>query len=226
MNLLEWRVIGPSRRPALSVPHDRSATFTLQAAESFRFDVQPFTPESEYLNAWCIKRCVTPSASQPLPPVISRSLGSGCVTALACHINLHDVVRGSFPILAYDEAAATWHGKERARLKALQSAQAEVERLPEPFVGGQPRPILGRCSKYHFSSLSVSGAGRHEGPRVVGHGSCDEVQERDSAVRPDADREPAREHATVACLALSESLRLAQIGIVDLGVMFDLARPS
>jgi len=39
------------------------------------------------------------------------------------------VVHGSFPILPYDEAAATWHGKERARLEALGR--------PAPFVDGQ-----------------------------------------------------------------------------------------
>jgi len=32
---------------------------------------------------------------------------------------LQDVVRASFPILPYDDAAATWHGEERARLEAL-----------------------------------------------------------------------------------------------------------
>jgi tRNA(fMet)-specific endonuclease VapC len=42
---------------------------------------------------------------------------------------LRDVVRGSFPILPYDEAAATWHGGERARLEALGR--------PAPFVDGQ-----------------------------------------------------------------------------------------
>jgi tRNA(fMet)-specific endonuclease VapC len=42
---------------------------------------------------------------------------------------LRDVVRGSFPILPYDEAAATWHGEERARLEALGR--------PAPFVDGQ-----------------------------------------------------------------------------------------
>ena len=40
-----------------------------------------------------------------------------------------DVVRGSFPILPYDEAAATWHGEERARL--------EAQGRPAPFVDGQ-----------------------------------------------------------------------------------------
>ena len=29
------------------------------------------------------------------------------------------MVKASFPILAYDEAAATWHGQERARLEGL-----------------------------------------------------------------------------------------------------------
>jgi tRNA(fMet)-specific endonuclease VapC len=38
-------------------------------------------------------------------------------------------VHGSFPILPYDEAAATWHGEERARLEALGR--------PAPFVDGQ-----------------------------------------------------------------------------------------
>jgi tRNA(fMet)-specific endonuclease VapC len=42
---------------------------------------------------------------------------------------LRDVVRGSFPILPYDEAAATWHGEERARLESLGR--------PAPFVDGQ-----------------------------------------------------------------------------------------
>jgi tRNA(fMet)-specific endonuclease VapC len=42
---------------------------------------------------------------------------------------LREVVLASFPILAYDEAAATWHGAERARLDALGR--------PAPFVDGQ-----------------------------------------------------------------------------------------
>lgn len=32
---------------------------------------------------------------------------------------LHEVVKASFPILGYDEAAATWHAQERARLEGL-----------------------------------------------------------------------------------------------------------
>jgi len=39
------------------------------------------------------------------------------------------VVQASFPVLSYDEAAATWHGEERARLEALGR--------PAPYVDGQ-----------------------------------------------------------------------------------------
>lgn len=42
---------------------------------------------------------------------------------------LRDVVRASFPVLPYDETAASWHACERARLEALGR--------PAPFVDGQ-----------------------------------------------------------------------------------------
>ncbi len=42
---------------------------------------------------------------------------------------LHDVVQALFPILPYDETAATWHGYERARLEGLGQSP--------PFVDGQ-----------------------------------------------------------------------------------------
>ena len=42
---------------------------------------------------------------------------------------LRDVVEPSFPILPYDQAAATWHGSERARLESLGR--------PAPFTDGQ-----------------------------------------------------------------------------------------
>lgn len=48
---------------------------------------------------------------------------------------LRDVVRSSFPILPYDEAAAAWHGRERARL--------EASGRPTPFVDGQIAAIAG-----------------------------------------------------------------------------------
>jgi tRNA(fMet)-specific endonuclease VapC len=42
---------------------------------------------------------------------------------------LRDVVNASFPVLPYDEHAATWHGSERARLEKLGR--------PVPFVDAQ-----------------------------------------------------------------------------------------
>lgn len=47
--------------------------------------------------------------------------------ALAAY--LEDVVRASFEVLAYDETAAAWHARERARLETLGR--------PAPFVDGQ-----------------------------------------------------------------------------------------
>jgi len=52
-------------------------------------------------------------------------------TALEAY--LRDVVHRSFPILSYDEAAAAWHGEERARL--------EAQGRPAPFVDGQVAAI-------------------------------------------------------------------------------------
>ncbi len=48
---------------------------------------------------------------------------------VALETYLQDVIQVSFPILPYDEVAATWHGHERARLEALGR--------PAPFVDGQ-----------------------------------------------------------------------------------------
>jgi tRNA(fMet)-specific endonuclease VapC len=48
-------------------------------------------------------------------------------TALEAY--LRDVVRISFPVLPYEEAAAEWHGEERARLESVGRAT--------PFVDGQ-----------------------------------------------------------------------------------------
>ena len=54
---------------------------------------------------------------------------------------LHGVVRRSFPILPYDDVAAEWHGRERARLE-------EGGRTP-PFVDGQIAAIA------HSQSLTL-----------------------------------------------------------------------
>jgi tRNA(fMet)-specific endonuclease VapC len=55
---------------------------------------------------------------------------------------LRDVVHGSFPILPYDEAAAAWHGEERARLEALGR--------PALFVDGQIAAIA------HVNELALA----------------------------------------------------------------------
>jgi tRNA(fMet)-specific endonuclease VapC len=48
---------------------------------------------------------------------------------VALEAYLEEVVREAFPILPYDELAAAWHGRERARLEALGR--------PAPYVDGQ-----------------------------------------------------------------------------------------
>ncbi len=47
----------------------------------------------------------------------------------ALHAYLHDVVKPTLPILAYDEAAAAWHAEERARRERIGR--------PLPFADGQ-----------------------------------------------------------------------------------------
>ena len=60
--------------------------------------------------------------------------------ALECY--LRDVVQGSFPILAYDEAAAAWHGIERTRLESLGKAA--------PFTDGQIAAVA------HINGLTLA----------------------------------------------------------------------
>lgn len=67
-------------------------------------------------------------------------------TALAAYVE--DVVGASFPILAYDERAAAWHARERARL--------ERRGIPAPFVDGQ----IAAIASTHGLVL-VSGNQRH-----------------------------------------------------------------
>lgn len=93
----------------------------------------------------------TPALREPNPKVIRKLQQHGALCAIAAPVwhelvfgvgrlppgkrrtaldeYLHSVVRRSFPILPYDEAAADWHGRERARL--------EEHGRPAPFVDGQ-----------------------------------------------------------------------------------------
>ena len=59
----------------------------------------------------------------------------------ALEVYLQDVVLPSFPILPYDETAAHWHGRERARLEKLGT--------PAPYVDAQIAAIA------HANDLSV-----------------------------------------------------------------------
>ena len=67
---------------------------------------------------------------------------------------LRDVVRGSFPNLPYDEAAAEWHGEERARLETLGR--------PAPFVDGQIASIA------HVHGLVLVTTNEHDFVRFNG----------------------------------------------------------
>ena len=70
---------------------------------------------------------------------------------------LRDVVRRSFPNLPYDEAAATWHGEERARLEALGK--------PAPFVDGQIAAVA-HVHGLVLVTTNVSHFGRFTGLQV------------------------------------------------------------
>ncbi len=76
-------------------------------------------------------------------------------TALEAY--LADVVRASFPILPYDDAAATWHGHERARLEAL-GRQA-------PYVDGQIAAIA-HANGLVLVTLNTKDSSSFEGLKV------------------------------------------------------------
>lgn len=93
----------------------------------------------------------SPISKVPIPAIVKQLESNGHECAIAapvwheltygCHrlprgkrrtaleTYLQDVVLASFPVLAYDEAAARWHGHERARLEGLGR--------PAPYVDGQ-----------------------------------------------------------------------------------------
>jgi tRNA(fMet)-specific endonuclease VapC len=82
----------------------------------------------------------------------TRRLPAGARQA-ALEEYLNTVVRPSFPILAYDDIAATWHAEERARLERL-------GRVP-PFMDGQIAAIAFRheltlvtANTHHFSAFN------------------------------------------------------------------------
>lgn len=71
---------------------------------------------------------------------------------------LQAVIRASFPILPYDEAAAAWHGKERARLEELGQVA--------PYVDGQIAAVA-RTQSLVLVTSNVKHFARFEGLTVV-----------------------------------------------------------
>jgi tRNA(fMet)-specific endonuclease VapC len=73
---------------------------------------------------------------------------------VALEAYLHDVVRTAFPILPYDDIAAEWHGRERARL--------EEDGRTAPFIDGQIAAIA------HTQGLTLVTANTKDFHRFAG----------------------------------------------------------
>ncbi len=92
-------------------------------------------PIAKKPNANVVRRLRMHGPACGIPAPVWHELTYGCrrlpagKRRVALEAYLEHVIRESFPILPYDEAAATWHGDERARLEALGQ--------PPPYVDGQ-----------------------------------------------------------------------------------------
>lgn len=92
-------------------------------------------PVSKTPNAAIVQRLSAHGPECAIPAPVWHELTYGCRRLplgrrrVALDAYLHDVVRASFPILPYDEVAAAWHGRERARL--------EAQGRSAPYVDGQ-----------------------------------------------------------------------------------------
>lgn len=92
-------------------------------------------PIAQQPNANVVKRLTRHGPACAIPAPVWHELTYGCrrlpagKRRVALDAYLEHVLRQSFPILPYDESAATWHGHERARLEALGQ--------PAPYVDGQ-----------------------------------------------------------------------------------------
>ena len=93
------------------------------------------SPISKQPNARIVKNIETNGHECAIAAPVWHELVYGCQrlprgkrrSALEAYI--HEVVLASFPVIAYDEPAALWHGRERARLDGLGR--------PAPYVDGQ-----------------------------------------------------------------------------------------
>jgi tRNA(fMet)-specific endonuclease VapC len=92
-------------------------------------------PIAKKPDANVVRRLTKYGAACAIPAPVWHELTYGCRRLSggkrqeALEAYLEHVIRESFPILPYDEAAALWHGHERARLETLGQ--------PAPYVDGQ-----------------------------------------------------------------------------------------
>ena len=93
------------------------------------------SPISKSPNADIVKRLDASGNECAIAAPVWHELTFGChrlprgKRRSALETYLQRVVLASFPVLPYDEPAAHWHGRERARLEALGR--------PAPFADGQ-----------------------------------------------------------------------------------------
>ena len=93
------------------------------------------SPISKVPNAGIVKQLAAKGHECAIAAPVWHELTYGChrlprgKRRAALETYLQDVVLASFPVLAYDEPAAHWHGRERARLEELGR--------PAPHVDGQ-----------------------------------------------------------------------------------------
>ena len=96
------------------------------------------SPISKVPNADIVKHLEANGHECAIAAPVWHELTCGChrlprgKRRAALETYLQDVVLASFPVLAYDELAAHWHGHERARLEGLEGLGR-----PAPYVDGQ-----------------------------------------------------------------------------------------
>ncbi len=124
-------------------------------------------PMSKVPNAQVVARLEANSHESAIAAPVWHELVYGCQRLprgkrrAALETYLQDVVLASFPVLAYDEPAAHWHGRERARLEAMGR--------PAPFVDGQIASIAS-VNDLVLVTVNVKDFARFKGVDVVNWG--------------------------------------------------------
>ena len=91
------------------------------------------SPISKMPNADIVRRLAANGHECAIAAPVWHELTCGCHRLPrgkrrgALESYLQDVVLASFPVLAYDESAAHWHGHERARLEGLGRSAPHVD---------------------------------------------------------------------------------------------------